>query len=65
MEMSVIPVFQSEIVPAAVRGLAVASYQMSFAFGGFAISGICRRTSMITTDWAWKIPLLCYLFGTI
>jgi MFS family permease len=63
MEMSVIPVFQSEIVPAPVRGLAVASYQMAFAFGGFIISGICHRTSTIPNDWSWRIPFLCYLFG--
>jgi SP family sugar:H+ symporter-like MFS transporter len=63
MEMAVIPVFQAEIVPAAVRGLAVASYQMAFAFGGFIISGICHRTSEIPNDWAWRTPLLCYLFG--
>ena len=45
MEMSVIPNYQSEIVPAAVRGLAVASYQMSFSVGGFLMSGICHQTS--------------------
>lgn len=63
MEMAVIPVFQAEIVPAAVRGPAVASYQMAFAFVGFIISGICHRTSEIPNDWAWRVPLLCYLFG--
>lgn len=63
MEMSVIPVYQSEIVPAAVRGIAVASYQMSFAFGGFVISGICHGTATLPNDWSWRIPFLCYLFG--
>ena len=29
MELAVVPVFQSEIVPAPVRGLAVGSYQFS------------------------------------
>ena len=63
MEMSVIPNYQSEIVPAAVRGLAVASYQMSFSVGGFLMSGICHQTSLLTTDWAWRIPFLCYLIS--
>ena len=63
MEMSVIPVFQSEIVPAAVRGLAVGSYQMSFGIGGFVITAICRRTSRIPNDWSWRIVFLCYLVG--
>lgn len=62
MEMSVIPIFQSEIVPKQVRGLAVASYQLSFAFGGLIMSGICHRTSTINNDWAWRIPFLCFLF---
>lgn len=62
MEMSVIPIFQSEIVPKQVRGLAVASYQLSFAFGGLIMSGICHKTSTINNDWAWRIPFLCFLF---
>lgn len=62
MEMSVIPVYQSEIVPAPVRGIAVASYQMSLAVGGFVISGICHRTAEIPNDWSWRIPFLCFLF---
>ena len=63
MEMSTIPIFQSEIVPAAVRGLATVSYQLSFGVGALIISGICHRTSTITSDWSWRIPFLCYLFG--
>lgn len=62
MELSVIPIFQSEIVPKQVRGLAVASYQLSFAFAGLIMSGICHRTATITNDWAWRIPFLCFLF---
>lgn len=63
MEMSVIPVYQSEIVPRRVRGLAVASYQLSFAFGGIVMSAICHRTSTIANDWAWRIPFLTFLIG--
>ena len=63
MEMAVVPVFQSEIVPVAVRGLAVGSYQMSFGIGGFVISGLAHRTSTIPNDWSWRIIFLCYLFG--
>lgn len=60
MELSVIPIFQAEIMPAPVRGFAVASYQMSFALGGIVMSAICRGTSSLTTDAAWRIPLGCF-----
>lgn len=57
MELSVIPAFQSEIVPAPARGLVVGSYQLSLIMGGFVINSVCKGTSTIKDDRAWRIPL--------
>jgi MFS family permease len=66
MELSVIPVFQSEIMPAPVRGFAVGSYQMSIGLGGLIINSVCRGTSTLTTNAAWRIPMgLYYIVPTI
>ncbi|WWD00014.1 hypothetical protein V866_006922 [Kwoniella sp. B9012] len=56
MELSVIPVFQSEIMPAPVRGFAVGSYQFSLSIGGLIINCICRGTSTLKSNAAWRIP---------
>jgi hypothetical protein len=51
MELSVIPVYQSEIMPAPVRGFAVASYQMSFVSGTFPRSPTpARKSEVLPTD---------------
>ncbi|KAH9209485.1 sugar transporter [Leptodontidium sp. 2 PMI_412] len=57
MELSVIPVFQSEIIPAPVRGMAVGSYQFSLLFGGLIVNSVCRGTSTMSTNAAWRIPM--------
>ncbi|PWY93218.1 sugar transporter [Aspergillus sclerotioniger CBS 115572] len=56
MELAVIPVYQSEIVPSPVRGFAVGSYQFALVFGGFTMNCICRSTSALATNAAWRIP---------
>lgn len=76
MELAVVPVFQSEIVPTRVRGLIVGTYQfglivshsstnndsrlISFKFGGIVINSICRGTSTMSDNRAWRIPLGCF-----
>ncbi|QRD85451.1 general substrate transporter [Aspergillus flavus] len=66
MELAVVPTFQSEIVPAQVRGLAVGTYQFSIILGGLIINSICRGTSKIQDDRAWRIPLgLFYIVPAI
>ncbi|KAJ4366439.1 hypothetical protein N0V83_008075 [Neocucurbitaria cava] len=66
MELAVIPAFQSEIVPAAARGLVVGSYQLSLILGGFIINIVCKRTSTIQDNRAWRIPLgLFYIVPSI
>ncbi|KAL1801703.1 hypothetical protein ACET3X_002045 [Alternaria dauci] len=66
MELAVIPAFQSEIVPAPVRGLVVGTYQLSLVIGGFVINSVCRGTSSIPDNRAWRIPLgLFYIVPTM
>ncbi|KAL3470021.1 general substrate transporter [Aspergillus californicus] len=66
MELSVVPIFQSEIVPAPVRGLVVGSYQLSLTLGGLVINAVCYGTSRIQDNRAWRIPLgLFYIVPSI
>lgn len=55
MELSSVPVYQSEVVPAPIRGLAVGSYQLSLGIGGLIINSICRGTSEINDDRSWYV----------
>ena len=48
------------VVPAPVRGLVVGTYQFSIILGGLIINSICKRTSEIQNDRAWRIPLGLY-----
>ncbi|KAJ5119510.1 hypothetical protein N7448_010179 [Penicillium atrosanguineum] len=56
MELSVVPVYQSEIVPAPVRGFIVGTYQLSINLGGLIINSICRGTSTLEGNKSWRIP---------
>ena len=58
MELSSVPVYQSEVVPAPVRGLAVGSYQLSLGIGGLLINSICRGTSEIKDNRSWYVDVL-------
>ncbi|KAL1610693.1 hypothetical protein SLS60_002363 [Paraconiothyrium brasiliense] len=57
MELAVVPAFQSEIVPASARGFIVGTYQLSLIFGGFVINSVCRGTSGMQDNRAWRIPV--------
>ncbi|CEN59436.1 hypothetical protein ASPCAL01886 [Aspergillus calidoustus] len=66
MELSVVPIFQSEIVPAPIRGLIVGTYQLSLTLGGVVINAVCYGTSRIDDNRAWRIPLgLFYIVPTV
>ncbi|KAJ5623072.1 hypothetical protein N7490_011677 [Penicillium lividum] len=66
MELSVVPVFQSEIAPTPIRGFMVGTYQLTITFGGMVIGWICNGTSRITDDRSWRIPLgLFYIVPAI
>ncbi|RDW85206.1 putative sugar transporter-1 [Coleophoma cylindrospora] len=60
MELSVVPIYQSEIVPARARGFVVATYQLSLILGGLVINSVCRGTSTLPDNRAWRIPLGCF-----
>ena len=65
MELASVPVYQSEVVPAPIRGLMVGSYQFSLGVGGLLINGICKGTSTIPNNNAWMIPYgLYYIIPT-
>ncbi|GKT89185.1 sugar transporter [Colletotrichum tofieldiae] len=57
MELAVVPVYQSEIVPSEIRGFAVGSYQFSLMFGTLIVNSVCRGTSTLDGNASWKIPM--------
>ncbi|ODQ73395.1 hypothetical protein LIPSTDRAFT_104968 [Lipomyces starkeyi NRRL Y-11557] len=66
LNCNVVPIFQSEIVPAQIRGMAVGSYQFSLMLGGLLVNVVCRGTSTLNTSAAWRIPIgLFYVIPTI
>lgn len=66
MELSVVPVFQSEIVPAEIRGFVVGTYQFALIAGGLILNIICSGTSGIQDDRAFRIPYgLFYIIPAI
>ncbi|KAF9891506.1 hypothetical protein FE257_003973 [Aspergillus nanangensis] len=66
MELAVVPVLQSELVPARVRGFVVGTYQAGLLTGQLIMSLICRGTSVIEGDASWRIPLgLLYVIPSI
>ncbi|KEF58109.1 uncharacterized protein A1O9_06032 [Exophiala aquamarina CBS 119918] len=56
MELSVVPVFQSEITPARARGFIVGTYQLSLTIGGLVINSVARGTGSNNDNSAWRIP---------
>ncbi|KXH25970.1 sugar transporter [Colletotrichum nymphaeae SA-01] len=66
MELAVVPVYQSEIVPSEIRGFAVGSYQFSLMFGTLIVNSICRGTSTLDGNASWRIPMgLFYVIPVI
>lgn len=66
MELAVVPAYQSEIVPAPVRGLIVGTYQFSLVLGGLVINCVCLGTSNLPDDRFWRIPIgLFYIIPAI
>ncbi|KAH6977566.1 general substrate transporter [Ilyonectria sp. MPI-CAGE-AT-0026] len=62
MELSVVPIFQAEIVPPKVRGLVVATYQLCVYIGGVIMSIVCQSTAKMQGDLQWRIPLALFAF---
>ncbi|KAH8878698.1 general substrate transporter [Thozetella sp. PMI_491] len=66
MELSVVPIYQSELVPAHARGFVVATYQTSLVFGSLLMNLICLGTSTLPGKESWQIPLgLFFVIPTI
>ncbi|CAH0052386.1 unnamed protein product [Clonostachys solani] len=66
MELAVVPAYQSEIVPAPVRGFVVGTYQLALILGGLVINCVCLGTSTLSGDESWRIPLgLFYIIPVI
>ncbi|KAJ0336559.1 hypothetical protein COL922a_007836 [Colletotrichum nupharicola] len=65
-ELSVVPVYQFEIVPAPVRAMVVGTYQLAIGLGSLVINSICRGTSQFQDSRAYRIPFgLFYVIPTI
>ncbi|KAJ3542365.1 hypothetical protein NM208_g3256 [Fusarium decemcellulare] len=56
MELALVPVLQSELVPAEARGFVVGTYQSGLLFGSLIMAIICRGTSEIKGHGSWQIP---------
>ncbi|OLN95876.1 Hexose transporter HXT15 [Colletotrichum chlorophyti] len=61
MELALVPVLQSELVPAEARGFVVGTYQSGLLFGSLIMSIICRGTSEIEGHASWRIPYGLFL----
>ncbi|KAL4780393.1 general substrate transporter [Aspergillus varians] len=56
MEGMLVPMFQAEISPPAIRGAIVVGYFFNHVFGSFIMSCITFKTSQWDTDACWKVP---------
>uniref|UniRef100_A0A8H7TWM9 Major facilitator superfamily (MFS) profile domain-containing protein n=1 Tax=Bionectria ochroleuca TaxID=29856 RepID=A0A8H7TWM9_BIOOC len=66
MELAVIPVLQSELVPKHVRGFVVGTYQSGILVGSLIMAVVCRGTSDIQGHDSWRIPFgLFFIVPTI
>ncbi len=66
IELSVVPVYQSEVVPSQVRAFVVSTYQLALLLGGLIINLVCRGTSTIDGEAAFRIPYgLMYLIPSM
>ncbi|CAH0045644.1 unnamed protein product [Clonostachys solani] len=66
MELAVIPVLQSELVPKHVRGFVVGTYQSGILVGSLIMAVVCRGTSDIKGHDSWRIPFgLFFIVPTI
>lgn len=57
MENSLIPTYESEIVPAKIRGAVVGSYFTFKLIGGIIIAVVCNKTQNLAGDLCWKTPI--------
>ena len=66
MELAVLPVYQSEVVPKHVRGLVVSTYQLSIQIGGLIMNLVALGTNEIPDNRSWRILFgLFYIAPTI
>lgn len=66
MELALVPVLQSEIVPAKVRGLVVGTYQSSLIFGQLIGALVCYGTKSFQDDKSFRIPIgLLFVIPTL
>ncbi|OJJ43541.1 hypothetical protein ASPZODRAFT_154425 [Penicilliopsis zonata CBS 506.65] len=53
-----VPVYQAEVSPTHLRGMLVGLYQAGINIGQFAGACIMEGTYTMSSDWAWRIPLI-------
>ena len=47
-----------ETMPPRKRGFLMAIYVIGLALGGFTATAVCYGSSMMTTNWQWKTPII-------
>lgn len=66
MELALVPVLQSELTPAPVRGFIVGTYQSSLLLGQLIGALVIRGTSTLSGEKAFRIPLgLLFVIPTL
>jgi hypothetical protein len=49
--------FQAEMAPAPIRGVAVASYGLDHIFGSFIMAYVTCKATHWKTEARWKVPI--------
>lgn len=57
MENNLIPTYESEIVPAKIRGAIVGNYFTFKLVGGIIIAVVCNKTKNLPGDLCWRTPV--------
>jgi MFS transporter, SP family, sugar:H+ symporter len=66
MEMAVVPIYQSEIVPQQARGFVVSTYQFMIGIGGIVINCVAYGTQNVKSNSSWRIPFgLFFIIPTL
>jgi sugar porter (SP) family MFS transporter len=55
------PTYGVEVTPPKWRGFLVALFSVSQGLGNLVVACVCLKSSILKTDWSWKIPIACQI----